>query len=76
LSAYAAAKAGLEDFVIALSKEQRKKRFTVVRPGAVDTPLWEKVTLKLPSGAASPKKVAIKILEAYQNGHDGKLDLV
>jgi NAD(P)-dependent dehydrogenase (short-subunit alcohol dehydrogenase family) len=76
LSAYAAAKAGLEAFATALSKEERKKRVTVVRPGAVTTPLWDKVSLRLPSDAASPEKVAGKILEAYQTGHKGQLDLV
>ena len=76
LSAYAASKAGLEAFAVALSKEERKKRITVVRPGAVTTPLWEKVSLRLPTDAASPEKVAEKIIEAYQVGHKGQLDLV
>ena len=35
LSAYAAAKAGLEVFVEALAKEERRRRVTLVRPGAV-----------------------------------------
>ncbi|MBN1666668.1 MAG: SDR family NAD(P)-dependent oxidoreductase [Anaerolineales bacterium] len=76
LSAYAAAKAGLEAFVTALSKEERHRRFTIVRPGAVDTPLWDKVPLRLPKDAASPQKVAEKILAAYQDRHTGQLDLV
>jgi NAD(P)-dependent dehydrogenase (short-subunit alcohol dehydrogenase family) len=76
LSAYAASKAGLEAFAVALSKEERKKRITVVRPGAVTTPLWDKVPLRLPADAASPEKVAEKILAAYQAGHKGQLDLV
>ena len=38
LSAYAAAKAGLEAYAEALKKEERKRRITVVRPGAVATP--------------------------------------
>jgi NAD(P)-dependent dehydrogenase (short-subunit alcohol dehydrogenase family) len=76
LSAYATSKAGLEAFAVALSKEQRKKRITVVRPGAVKTPLWDKVSLRLPADAASPEKVAEKIIEAYQSGHKGQLDLV
>jgi NAD(P)-dependent dehydrogenase (short-subunit alcohol dehydrogenase family) len=76
LSAYAASKAGLEAFAVALSKEERKKRITVVRPGAVKTPLWDKVPLRLPADAASPEKVAEKIIEAYQAGHKGQLDLV
>jgi NAD(P)-dependent dehydrogenase (short-subunit alcohol dehydrogenase family) len=76
LSAYAASKAGLEAFAVALSKEERKKRITVVRPGAVTTPLWKKVALRLPADAASPEKVAEKIVVAYQAGHKGQLDLV
>jgi NAD(P)-dependent dehydrogenase (short-subunit alcohol dehydrogenase family) len=76
LSAYAASKAGLEAFAVALGKEERKKRITVVRPGAVKTPLWDKVPLRLPADAASPEKVAEKIIEAYQSGHKGQLDLV
>jgi NAD(P)-dependent dehydrogenase (short-subunit alcohol dehydrogenase family) len=75
LSAYAASKAGLEAFAVALSKEERKKRITVVRPGAVATPLWDKVSLRLPADAAPPGKVAEKILEAYYLGHKGQLDL-
>jgi NAD(P)-dependent dehydrogenase (short-subunit alcohol dehydrogenase family) len=76
LSAYAASKAGLEAFAVALSKEERKKRVTVVRPGAVATPFWDKVSLKLPANAASPEKVAEKILAAYHEGLKGQLDLV
>lgn len=76
LSAYAASKVGLEAFAEALSKEERKKRITVVRPGAVATPLWDKVPLRLPEDAASPDKVADKILEANRSAHKGLLDLV
>jgi len=76
LSAYAASKSGLEAFATALSKEQRKKLITVVRPGAVKTPFWEKVPMRLPANAASPEKVAEKIFEAYQTGHKGQLDLI
>ncbi len=74
-AAYAAAKAGLEAFAAALGKEERKKRVTVVRPSAVATPFWDKVPLSAPGDAASPDKVAAKILEAYQSGHKGQLDL-
>lgn len=76
LAAYAAAKAGLEAFAEALSKEDRNKRITVVRPGAVATSFWDKVPLRLPKDAAPPEKVAEKIYEAYQSGHKGHLDLV
>jgi NAD(P)-dependent dehydrogenase (short-subunit alcohol dehydrogenase family) len=75
LSAYAAAKAGLEGFAEALRKEQRKRRVTVVRPGAVDTPFWDKVPFKLPPHAPKPEVIAERILEAYQERHKGLLDL-
>jgi NAD(P)-dependent dehydrogenase (short-subunit alcohol dehydrogenase family) len=54
LGAYAAAKAGLEALAITLGKEERHKRVTVVRPGAVATPLWDQVPMRLPSDADSP----------------------
>ena len=75
LSAYAAAKAGLEAFGEALGKEERKKRVTVVRPGAVATSLWDKVPMKVPADAPTPAKVAGRILEASESGHKGVLDL-
>jgi NAD(P)-dependent dehydrogenase (short-subunit alcohol dehydrogenase family) len=75
LSAYAAAKAGLEAFAEALRKEQRGRRVTVVRPGAVDTPFWAKVPFKLPPHAPPPAKVAEAILIAYGERHKGPLDL-
>jgi NAD(P)-dependent dehydrogenase (short-subunit alcohol dehydrogenase family) len=76
LSAYSASKAGLEALAVALSKEERKKRITVVRPGAVATSLWDKVPFRMPVNAATPEKVAAKILGAYHSGHQGQLDLV
>lgn len=76
LSAYAAAKAGLEAFAESLRKEERRKRITVVRPGAVATSFWDKVPLRLPKDAASPEKVAAKIIAAYDERHSGFLDLV
>ena len=75
LSAYAAAKSGLEAFVEVLGKEERRRRVTLVRPAAVDTPLWDKVPFKLPAGAMSPAEVAERILAAYHDGHRGVLDL-
>ena len=76
LSAYAAAKAGLEALAVSFSKEERKKKVTVIRPGAVDTSLWEKVPFKKPSHTYSPEQVAERIWTAYQEGHKGQLDLV
>jgi NAD(P)-dependent dehydrogenase (short-subunit alcohol dehydrogenase family) len=75
LSAYAAAKAGLEAFAEALRKEQRQQKVTVVRPAAVNTPLWSKVPFKLPPGAMAAEAVAERILAAYAEGHRGTLDL-
>lgn len=75
LSAYAAAKAGLEAFAEALRKESRKRRVTVVRPGAVNTSFWDKVTFKMPATAMSPSDLAQKIIGAYAEGHSGRLDL-
>jgi NAD(P)-dependent dehydrogenase (short-subunit alcohol dehydrogenase family) len=75
LTAYAAAKAGLEAFVAALAKEQRKLRVTIVRPGAVDTPLWSKMPARLPKSAMTPAALAEKIVEAYLAGTGGVLDV-
>jgi NAD(P)-dependent dehydrogenase (short-subunit alcohol dehydrogenase family) len=75
LSAYAAAKAGLEAFAEALRKEQRKRRVTVVRPVAVDTPFWDKVPFNLPPHPLQPDDVAQRILAAYHERHKGPLDL-
>jgi len=75
LSAYAAAKAGLEAFAEALGKEERKRRVLLVRPGAVDTPLWQKVPLKLPPNALEADEVAIRLFKAVEAGEKGVLDL-
>lgn len=74
LGAYAAAKAGLEAFAEVVRKESRKK-VSVVRPGAVDTPFWQKVPFKLPAHHLTPRQVAEKVLAAYAAGHSGALDL-
>lgn len=73
---YVAAKAGLEAFAATLKKEERKKKITVVRPGAVATPFWEKLPITLPKDAAPADKVAAKIMEAFAEGKAGQLDLV
>jgi 3-oxoacyl-[acyl-carrier protein] reductase len=75
LSAYAAAKAGLEAFAEALRKEERKRRVLVVRPGAVRTKFWQKVPFRMPGNALAPEQVAEKIVEAINNRHEGLLDL-
>lgn len=75
LSAYVAAKAGLEAFVATIRKEQRKRPITLIRPGAVDTEFWEKVSLKKPKDAADPDKLAGRIWDAYENKTTGTLDI-
>lgn len=74
LAAYVAAKAGLEAFADVVRKESRR-RVTVVRPSAVDTPLWQKTPFKLPPRSLSPADVAARIWQAYQEGAEGNLDL-
>ncbi len=74
LSAYAAAKAGLEAFAETLRKEERKRRVIVVRPGAVNTGFWQKVPFKMPGNALSPEAVAEKVVEAIGGGRQGALD--
>lgn len=75
LAAYASAKAGLEAFAEVLRKEQRPRRVTLVRPKAVETPLWEKVPFSLPHGAMSPEDLVERVLQANQDGHSGVLNL-
>lgn len=76
LSAYAAAKAGLEAFAEALRKEERKRRVIVVRPGAVNTGFWQKVPFKSPGNALSPAALAERVVEAIHAGQQGALDIV
>ncbi len=75
LGAYAAAKAGLEAFVDALRKEERNKKITLVRPGAVATAFWDKVPFKLPPNALPPDALARKILELHQTGTSGMVEV-
>jgi 3-oxoacyl-[acyl-carrier protein] reductase len=72
---YAVAKAGLEPLVKVLAKENRRYKFTLVRPGAVDTPFWENAPFKLPKDAKAPEAVVDAILEHYQAGNSGELNL-
>jgi len=75
LSAYAAAKAGVEALAEVMKKELRRP-VVVVRPGAVNTGLWQKVPFKIPPSALSPQALAEKILVAYQQGtKESKLDI-
>lgn len=74
LGAYAAAKAGLEALAEVIRKETRRP-LTVVRPQAVRTPLWNKVPFRIPANALSPQQVAQTILQAWEEGREGILDL-
>jgi 3-oxoacyl-[acyl-carrier protein] reductase len=75
LSAYAAAKSGLEAFVATLAKEEPARRVTLVRPGAVATSFWEKVPFKRPPSAVTPEALAARVLDAHEAGHRGVLDV-
>jgi NAD(P)-dependent dehydrogenase (short-subunit alcohol dehydrogenase family) len=75
LSAYAAAKAGIEAFAEVVRKEQRRRRVSIVRPKAVQTSIWDKVPFSVPKGALEPEDVADRILTAYEEKHSGTLNL-
>lgn len=75
LAAYAAAKAGLEAMAEVVRKETRRK-VCVLRPAAVDTDFWTKVPFKLPAHHTQPEEVALRLLQAYQNGETGTVDLL
>lgn len=75
LTAYAAAKYALEAFTTALSKEERTRKILLVRPTAVDTPLWSKVSMRLPKNALTPEQCAQQILAAASEGKTGQVDL-
>ncbi len=74
LSAYAAAKAGLEVYVEILRKETRHKTL-IVRPGAVNTAFWSKVPFSIPKHALQPEALAEQIFSAIMDGKEGVLDL-
>ncbi len=75
LSAYAASKAALEAFLGTIKKEERKRQVLLIRPGAVDTKLWEKVPMSAPKDALTADALATKILEAIEAGKKGQLDI-
>jgi NAD(P)-dependent dehydrogenase (short-subunit alcohol dehydrogenase family) len=74
LAAYAAAKSGLEALAEVVRKELRRK-VTVLRPTAVDTPLWDKVPFSLPAHHLSAQAVAVRLWQSYQDGERGLIDL-
>ncbi|MCZ7544316.1 MAG: SDR family NAD(P)-dependent oxidoreductase [Anaerolineae bacterium] len=75
MGAYAAAKAGLETMVEVLRAENRRLRFSVVRPGAVDTPFWEHAPFRRPTNARAPAVIAEAILAHYHAADAGDLNL-
>lgn len=75
MASYAVAKAGLETMVDVLRKENRKHRFSVIRPGAVDTAFWDNVPFKKPADAKSPETIAQASLEHYNKGENSDLNL-
>ncbi len=74
-AAYAGAKAALETFVAVLAQENRRQKFTLVKVGAVDTPFWHSVPFALPKTALSAESVAAQLLEHFNSGHGGVLEL-
>lgn len=74
MGAYVAAKVGLEFFAATLAKEERKQKIAVLRPGAVATPFWDKISLRLPKNAHTPAAVAERLFEIIQNGESGSID--
>jgi NAD(P)-dependent dehydrogenase (short-subunit alcohol dehydrogenase family) len=75
MAAYAASKAALDTFAVTLAKEERKHKVSVLRPGAVDTPFWNKLSLRLPKNAVSADAVAQRIVTIISNKESGIIDL-
>lgn len=75
MGAYAAAKAALAPLVTVLQKENRKLRFTLLRPGPVDTPFWQHAPFRLPKDARAPQMIAEAILTQHESGASGELNL-
>ncbi len=74
-AAYAAAKAGLEPLTAVLTREQRKLKFTLVRPPAVASRFWDGLPIPLPKNALTPEAVAEAIIARFEGGETGMLDL-
>jgi NADP-dependent 3-hydroxy acid dehydrogenase YdfG len=74
-AAYAAAKAGLEPLTAVLTREQRKLKFTLVRPPAVAGRFWDGLPIPLPKNALTPEAVAEAIAGRWERGESGMLDL-
>ncbi|MBX2999891.1 MAG: SDR family NAD(P)-dependent oxidoreductase [Caldilineaceae bacterium] len=76
LAAYVSAKAGLEALVAVLAKEERKRKVTLIRPGAVDTKFWQRGPATLPKAHLKPGDVANSIFTIYHEGRTGQIDLL
>jgi NADP-dependent 3-hydroxy acid dehydrogenase YdfG len=75
MGAYVVAKTALAPLVTIFQKENRKLKFTLVKPPAIDTGFWANVPFKLPATAWQPSQVAQAILTHYESGASGELDL-
>ncbi len=75
MGVYAAAKAALAPLVSVMAKENRQQKFTLLRPGPVDTPFWQQAPFKLPKDAKAPPVIAEAILQRYHAGEAGELNL-
>ncbi len=75
MGVYAAAKAALAPLVSVLAKENRKFKFTLLRPGAVDTEFWANAPFKLSKDAKQPQAIAEAILQRFESGESGDLNL-
>lgn len=71
----ASVKGALEPLVATWAKENRKLKFSIVRPGPVDTDFWKSAPIKLPKNAKHPDAVADAILKHFEQGKGGDLDL-
>jgi 3-oxoacyl-[acyl-carrier protein] reductase len=75
MGAYAAAKAALDPLIGVLRREARQTKFTIVRPGPVDTAFWTQAPFRLPKDAKSPVVVAEAILGHVVAARDDDLNL-
>ena len=67
MGAYAASKAGLDALVQVLARENRRQRWTLVRPGAVDTDFWQQVSFRKPADTRTPAEIAQKLLDWHED---------
>jgi NADP-dependent 3-hydroxy acid dehydrogenase YdfG len=75
MGAYAAAKAALDPLIGVLRREQRQMKFTIVRPGPVNTAFWAQAPFRLPQDAKPPVVVAEAILAHVVAGRTDDLNL-